>query len=85
MEKVKQPLHWDYPFVHWGLNKKYSFAQFVKGKHYSEISALRNHPNIAIKQYGLRCFIKKKTNFRGSISCTKRIKRSGANFKTRYA
>ncbi|MCW3788847.1 cob(I)yrinic acid a,c-diamide adenosyltransferase [Plebeiibacterium sediminum] len=42
-----------------GAGKRVYFAQFVKGKYYSEISVLDKIPNITIKQYGLRCFIKK--------------------------
>jgi len=41
-----------------GAGKKVFFAQFVKGKIYSEIEAIRKFvPCIAIKQYGLGCFI----------------------------
>ncbi len=37
---------------------KVYFAQFVKGKPYSEISMIENRiPEITIKQYGLGCFI----------------------------
>ena len=41
-----------------GAGKKVYFAQFVKGKTYSEIEAV-NHflPDVTIKQYGLGCFI----------------------------
>ncbi len=41
-----------------GAGKKVFFAQFVKGKTYSEIEAVEKFlPNITIKQYGLGCFI----------------------------
>ena len=41
-----------------GAGKKVFFAQFVKGKIYSEIEATRKFvPAITIKQYGLGCFI----------------------------
>ncbi len=41
-----------------GAGKKVFFAQFVKGKPYSEIKALNQFsPNIEIRQYGLDCFI----------------------------
>lgn len=41
-----------------GAGKSVFIAQFVKGKPYSEIKALRNaFPSINIKQYGLGCFI----------------------------
>ena len=41
-----------------GAGKKVFFAQFVKGKHYSEIEAVRCLlPSITIKQYGRGCFI----------------------------
>jgi len=41
-----------------GAGKKVFFAQFVKGKIYSEIEAIKKFvPYIAIKQYGLGCFI----------------------------
>lgn len=43
-----------------GAGKKVFFAQFVKGKTYSEIEATRKFlPDIEIKQYGLGCFIVK--------------------------
>jgi cob(I)alamin adenosyltransferase len=41
-----------------GAGKKVFFAQFVKGKIYSEINAVHNYlPSITVKQYGLNCFI----------------------------
>ncbi len=41
-----------------GAGKKVYFAQFVKGKTYSEIEAVQKFlPLITIKQYGLGCFI----------------------------
>ncbi|MCA1760499.1 MAG: cob(I)yrinic acid a,c-diamide adenosyltransferase [Bacteroidales bacterium] len=41
-----------------GAGKKVFFAQFIKGKTYSEIEAVRKFvPGITIKQYGLDCFI----------------------------
>ena len=41
-----------------GAGKKVFFAQFVKGKTYSEIEAVEKYlPQITIKQYGLGCFI----------------------------
>ena len=41
-----------------GAGMKVYFAQFVKGKPYSEISMIENRiPEITIKQYGLGCFI----------------------------
>ncbi|MGE4586692.1 MAG: cob(I)yrinic acid a,c-diamide adenosyltransferase [Mangrovibacterium sp.] len=44
-----------------GAGKKVFFAQFVKGKNYSEIDAVRKYlPEIIIQQYGLGCFIVKK-------------------------
>ena len=43
-----------------GAGKKVFFAQFVKGKSYSEIEAVQKYiPEITIKQYGLGCFIVK--------------------------
>ena len=37
-----------------GLNTY--FGQFMKGQHYGELTALRNHPHITIEQYGdMRC------------------------------
>ena len=42
-----------------GAGKTIFFAQFVKGRPYSEITAINNLiPNITIKQFGRRCFIK---------------------------
>lgn len=41
-----------------GAGMKIYFAQFIKGKPYSELSILKNRiPEITIKQYGLGCFI----------------------------
>ena len=41
-----------------GAGKKVFFAQFVKGKIYSEVEAIKKFlPAITIKQYGLSCFI----------------------------
>jgi len=41
-----------------GAGKKVFIAQFVKGKVYSEIEAVRNFlPAIEVRQYGLGCFI----------------------------
>ncbi len=41
-----------------GAGKKVFFAQFIKGKPYSEIEAINKFlPQITIKQYGLDCFI----------------------------
>ena len=36
------------------------FAQFIKGKCYSELVALRRFPNIKVEQFGRGCFIKRK-------------------------
>jgi len=44
-----------------GAGKKVFFAQFVKGKPYSEIEAVEKFvPEIVIKQFGLGCFIVEK-------------------------
>jgi cob(I)alamin adenosyltransferase len=41
-----------------GAGKKVFIAQFVKGKPYSEMEAIRKHlPGMVIKQFGLGCFI----------------------------
>ncbi len=41
-----------------GAGKKVFFAQFIKGKTYSEIEFIKkNIPDLIIKQYGLGCFI----------------------------
>lgn len=41
-----------------GAGKKVFFAQFVKGKMYSEIKAVREFlPDVEVKQFGLGCFI----------------------------
>lgn len=41
-----------------GAGKRVFFAQFVKGKHYSEIEAVQRFlPAITVKQYGRGCFI----------------------------
>ncbi|HEY4787739.1 MAG TPA: cob(I)yrinic acid a,c-diamide adenosyltransferase [Bacteroidales bacterium] len=43
-----------------GAGKKVFFAQFVKGKVYSEVKAVLNYlPAISIKQFGLECFIRR--------------------------
>jgi len=40
-----------------GAGNKVFFAQFVKGRHYSELNVLIDIPSIVVKQYGLECFI----------------------------
>ncbi len=41
-----------------GAGKTVFIGQFIKGKHYSEIDAIKKHlKNIVLKQYGLDCFI----------------------------
>lgn len=41
-----------------GAGKKVFFAQFVKGRIYSEIEAVQKFlPDITVRQYGLECFI----------------------------
>jgi cob(I)alamin adenosyltransferase len=41
-----------------GAGKKIFFAQFIKGRIYSEITAINKLiPNITLKQYGRKCFI----------------------------
>ncbi|HHV02646.1 MAG: cob(I)yrinic acid a,c-diamide adenosyltransferase [Bacteroidales bacterium] len=40
-----------------GSGNKVFFAQFVKGKMYSEFLVLKNISNITVKQYGRECFI----------------------------
>lgn len=42
-----------------GAGLKVYIGQFVKGKCYSEIKALKKIKNIRIEQFGRRCFIKK--------------------------
>ncbi len=43
-----------------GASRKVFMAQFVKGKMYSEIKAVRDFlPTVEVKQFGLRCFIEK--------------------------
>lgn len=41
-----------------GYGKKIFIAQFMKGRHYGEIDALRKIKNITLVQCGGRCFIK---------------------------
>ena len=44
-----------------GAGKKVYFAQFVKGKPYSENEAVKKYiPDITIKQFGMGCFIVEK-------------------------
>lgn len=40
-----------------GSGMRVFIAQFVKGMHYSELEAVKRFPEIALKQYGLDCFI----------------------------
>lgn len=43
-----------------GAGKSVFIAQFVKGKHYSELNTIEKQlPSIDVKQYGLSCFIDK--------------------------
>ncbi len=42
----------------YGAGKRIFIGQFIKGKHYSELNAIKNSlKNIELKQYGLDCFI----------------------------
>jgi cob(I)alamin adenosyltransferase len=42
----------------YGAGKRIFIGQFIKGKHYSELDAIKNCLNdIELKQYGLDCFI----------------------------
>lgn len=44
-----------------GAGKRVFFAQFIKGRRYSEVKAIEQFlPTVEIKQYGLDCFIAKK-------------------------
>ncbi|MFW5851155.1 MAG: cob(I)yrinic acid a,c-diamide adenosyltransferase [Bacteroidota bacterium] len=44
-----------------GAGKKVFIGQFVKGMKYSEIQTLEaRFPEVCVKQYGLRCFIREK-------------------------
>ncbi len=41
-----------------GAGKKVFFAQFVKGRIYSEVKAIKEYlPSVEVRQYGLDCFI----------------------------
>lgn len=40
-----------------GTGKSVFIAQFVKGMHYAELGAMKNLPQITLKQFGLDCFI----------------------------
>lgn len=43
-----------------GAGKRIFFAQFIKGRRYSEVTAIEQFlPMVKIKQYGLDCFIAK--------------------------
>jgi cob(I)alamin adenosyltransferase len=42
----------------YGAGKRIFIGQFIKGKHYSELDAIKNNlEKIELKQYGLDCFI----------------------------
>jgi len=43
-----------------GAGLKVYIGQFIKGRSYSELKALKKIPNIKIEQYGSGCFIKDK-------------------------
>ena len=44
-----------------GAGKRVYIAQFVKGRNYSEITAIREHlPRITVRQFGRGCFIEEK-------------------------
>jgi len=45
-----------------GAGLKVFIGQFVKGKNYSELKALKKIKNIKIEQFGRGCFIRKKPN-----------------------
>jgi cob(I)alamin adenosyltransferase len=42
-----------------GAGKNVYIGQFIKGKHYSELSALKKFKNVKVEQFGRGCFIKK--------------------------
>lgn len=42
-----------------GADLKVYIGQFVKGRNYSELNALKKLKNIKVEQYGRGCFIKK--------------------------
>lgn len=43
-----------------GAGLKVFIGQFAKGRHYSELSALRKIRNIKVEQFGSACFIRKR-------------------------
>lgn len=42
-----------------GAGKDVFFAQFIKGRHYSELNILQKIDNLTVEQFGRRCFIRK--------------------------
>lgn len=57
-----------------GAGLKVFICQFVKGRYYSEIKALRKIKNIRIAQFGRRCFIKDKPGTKDVILANKGLK-----------
>ncbi len=54
-----------------GAGLKVFFAQFIKGKLYSEINVVNKISNITLKQYGLDCFIEKEPTAEDIIAARK--------------
>lgn len=47
-----------------GAGLKVYIGQFLKGRHYSELNAIKKHKNIKVEQFGGRCFVKGNPNKR---------------------
>ncbi len=57
-----------------GAGLKVFFAQFIKGKIYSEIEIINEISNITLKQYGLNCFIEKEPTYEDIVAAKKGLK-----------
>jgi len=54
-----------------GAGKMVFIAQFVKGMHYSELNSLKCFPEIALKQFGLDCFIENEPKKEDTLAARK--------------
>jgi cob(I)alamin adenosyltransferase len=54
-----------------GAGLKVYIGQFVKGRHYHELNAIKKIRNITLEQFGRKCFIKKRPG-KKDIACARR-------------
>jgi len=58
------------------------FAQFIKGRHYSELDMLKDLENIEVEQFGRRCFIREKPSEKDIELARKGLEKAGQILKS---